>query len=531
MSFTTTNPKNEKKTALKLINKYADSYNVIIQENKTLKTEIKDLRANLKINKEIIECFFSQKQPKEKTQICISKFKEESQKLYSQNEQLNKEIQNLHSKIAYNEQTFSELLNRENEVCEKLKTQIFILEQTNKKKDSVIALQKRKIDSHKDDDFSFIEKEIYVLEPSQAIIQINDELLLYKQIYENLTSHIKDTRESVQRYEAMITELQNENLKLRAQYKMHILSANRERETLISAINREKNSNSNTRTVTENGSKSFTKIKNLGLFPEEKLFMKLKLEDKSTKFENEDFVEILKAVGLSQHEFDKMAKMKVHSKLTDTIEMMYRLLKDKTMTMNLLDKENENLTAKNFKLNKENIRLFQENIDLKQELKKNLNLSTTTKKTDLSLINNTSKITVNQGVENTINTYKKFIKSRIDENDIEARKEIEDSNTIEGENSGHDSIIYTKNIKEDSEILDESNGKGKDSRSIKQNNSRRDMTLESITSSEFRQGVKVESFMSTIRGTNNSIIDSKNDAKNEEDSSELEVYNIKTPKI
>ena len=37
MSFLSTNFKSEKKTALKLINKYADSYNAIIQENKFLK--------------------------------------------------------------------------------------------------------------------------------------------------------------------------------------------------------------------------------------------------------------------------------------------------------------------------------------------------------------------------------------------------------------------------------------------------------------------------------------------------------------
>ena len=47
MSFTTTT-KGDKKTALKLINKYADSYNLIIQENKALKTEIDDLITMLK---------------------------------------------------------------------------------------------------------------------------------------------------------------------------------------------------------------------------------------------------------------------------------------------------------------------------------------------------------------------------------------------------------------------------------------------------------------------------------------------------
>ena len=127
MSFTTTT-KSDKKTALKLINKYADSYNIIIQENKALKTEIKDLRTNIKINKEIIEGFFSQSKQKEKNALFITKYKEEADKLYYQNEQLNKEIEALHNQINYKDQTFSELINREKEQNESLKTQIFILE-------------------------------------------------------------------------------------------------------------------------------------------------------------------------------------------------------------------------------------------------------------------------------------------------------------------------------------------------------------------------------------------------------------------
>lgn len=55
MSLLTTASKNDKKTALKLINKYADSCNNVLLENKALKAEIKDLRDNIKINKEILK--------------------------------------------------------------------------------------------------------------------------------------------------------------------------------------------------------------------------------------------------------------------------------------------------------------------------------------------------------------------------------------------------------------------------------------------------------------------------------------------
>ena len=71
MSFLLTNFQSEKKTALKWINKYADSYNAIIQENKFLKSEIRNLNSILKINKQIIEGFF-QKILQKKKQIILS---------------------------------------------------------------------------------------------------------------------------------------------------------------------------------------------------------------------------------------------------------------------------------------------------------------------------------------------------------------------------------------------------------------------------------------------------------------------------
>lgn len=546
MSFITTT-KGDKKTALKLINKYADSYNLIIQENKALKTEITDLRTNIKINKEIIEGFFSQSKQKDKTILCISKYKEEIQKLYTQNEQLNREIETLHNTIAYKEQTYNELLIREKEQNESLKTRIFILEQANEKKDNIIANQKRRLDYQKDDEYSFIEREIYVLDPYQAIIQINDELLLYKQIYDNLSSHIKETRESMKRYEEMIMDLQNENSKLRTQYKLHILSANRERETLISAINNDRRSNSNIRTITENGSKSISAInRNILGEQENQLFKKIMLDESKRKFESEEFVEIIKMVGLNQAEFEKMSKNKTYSKLTEAIEMMFRLLKDKNVTLNLLDKENESLTAKNFKLNKDNIELFRENIDLKTSLK-NKKLPKKHSAND-SLINNTSKITnSNTNVDNTINTYKKFIKSQISEKTPENEVNLNsNANTINyeiqnndnksdsnAENSEHDSIVYTKNIKDEPEILDESSGKNNEN-----NNSIHKkplMTVESITSSEFREGCKgIDSFMSTVRNnsTTRDIVNGESDNNNTNNqSSELEVKNIKVSNI
>ena len=69
--------KEEKKSALKLINKYAESYRILENENKQLKSEIKDLKLNLKINKEIIEGLYNLKNQGEKETLFHQKVKQE----------------------------------------------------------------------------------------------------------------------------------------------------------------------------------------------------------------------------------------------------------------------------------------------------------------------------------------------------------------------------------------------------------------------------------------------------------------------
>ena len=127
MSFLSTNFKSEKKTALKLINKYADSYNAIIQENKFLKSEIRDLNSNLKINKQIIEGFFEKNSSKEKTNNFINNYKIENAKLYEQNLKLNQKIEDLTNKLNYKQQVVTKTMYQIKEESEKLKSKMFLL--------------------------------------------------------------------------------------------------------------------------------------------------------------------------------------------------------------------------------------------------------------------------------------------------------------------------------------------------------------------------------------------------------------------
>ena len=70
---------------------------------------------------------------------------------------------------------------------------------------------------------------------------INNELLVYKDMLKELTNIIKDNRINMERYQNNIIELQNENQTLRQEYKSHIFNSNIERVTLMNTIQRERN--------------------------------------------------------------------------------------------------------------------------------------------------------------------------------------------------------------------------------------------------------------------------------------------------
>ena len=249
-SYIKNTPDVGKKTALKLLNKYADNFYSIKEENTQLKLQIQDLNSNLKINKSIIDNFFSKLNPKEKESTIISKIQLENYNLFTQNENLRKKNSELSNKMYMNQQTYMESTARIKEENEYLKSKIFMLEQILQKKENLLKKNRKGLSLYNN-------KEIYVTNPSKLIIEINNELIQYKEKNKKLEDMLKDTKTIIDKYEQQLIELQNENLVLRQEYKMHIFNTNRERETLMSEIQKER---IQLRSVTEDNAK-FRRLK------------------------------------------------------------------------------------------------------------------------------------------------------------------------------------------------------------------------------------------------------------------------------
>ena len=640
-SYIKNTPDVGKKTALKLLNKYADNFYSLKEENAQLKLQIEDLNSNLKINKSIIDNFFSKLNPKEKESTIISKIQKENFNLYNQNENLRKKNSELTNKIHMSQQTYLESTIRLREENEHLKTKIFMYEQLLQKKENLLKRNKKGITLYNN-------KEIYVTNPSKLIIEINNELINTKEKNKKLEDIIKDSKIVIDKYEDQLMELQNENQVLRQEYKMHIFSTNRERETLMSEIQKERiqlrsvtednakyrknkhhNKNNgndvydisskikenkhhsnktglknNLKQINDNFGKSKDKEKNKE--KEKNKFSNIKdiitthgkylitdpnrlkknnemrkknfvygknemeiyndnyflneIEDK--QYEHEEFIEIVKSVGLTLEKYEQLTKVKYFSEITEIIEMLLNLIKEKENVINILQRENDNLNANNFKLNKDNMFLFSQNINLKKELSVlNDNISNIqNNKNELMPLNTLNKINLEPKIKNSMHNYKEYINQKqkklptdkilniqrvIIESSLDKecstlkqkfekeRDKIIDDKTKENKDkfipnglsiinekendiqnnlfvkpilqANEDKIIENKNENVNIDIENEKNQKnkkiiGNNMINFKNNNNKYMGTIISVTSSEFREGCKgLESFMSTIK--------------------------------
>ena len=383
----------ETTTVLKLLNSYAESYKLLENENKSLKHYISDLKTNLKVSKQIIDSFIS-KNSENKYKKIISNLQNENKMNSKANEELTKKNFTLEKTINKLKQININLKDENDD----LKTKLFIVEESLIKKENIINSQKK----------GLIKNQILVLNPNKAIVKLNDELLTYKTIYEKISKNLIKNKEKIDKYEALIATLETEKEQLKTQNKIQLYSVNREKENLKYKLKNTLHNLNEDKTYRSTNTPKIGNLnmKNFNLYSNQQFKNKLQMEstDKSNKsFEelnysknsfginNEEFKEVLKLAGLSFETYMLLSSNKIYSKLTDTIELMFRLIIDKNMTIKILEIENENLNEKNAELNEENMSIL-------------------SKKNNESMINNTSKITINNLNINSLRAYKNFLK-------------------------------------------------------------------------------------------------------------------------
>jgi hypothetical protein len=309
-------------------------------------------------------------------------------------------------------------LTREKEENDTLSNKIFVLENILQKKENIIDSLNKKIQkvNHNTSQDSNItkEKEIFILEPSLAVTQLHDELMLYKKIYQTLTTHITELKASLARYHKLNHDLEQELSKLKQEMKFSTVTIiNNEENTvhtpktvLDRCINQSnnvtciKNDNSNLRRKSQNMSniqitpliapkknKSDNNILNYNDKSNQNnndkspntSQIKLNIVKNYEDFEEvnrcrkekvdlaEEWIETLKNSNMTQDEFVRYSKNKLMSKLVDALEYLYKIIMDKNVQIRILTSEVEDLNMKNMDLNKENMILYETNEQLIRE--------------------------------------------------------------------------------------------------------------------------------------------------------------------
>ena len=516
----------QNKMALKLMNEYAENYKYLEKQYKQLKQELYDTKTNLQISKEIIDVFMTKcSDPKLKISEIIKS--------------LNKKINwyhDINTKLVEDNTTLNNLVNKHNLNVSKIsneldfiKTKYFILEQSNKKKDNIIKSLKSCTEIKE-------KYNLLVLKPNEAVVKLSSELEHYKELFYKLYKNAKKYKEKLEFYEKQVNFLQTEKEKLRVKNREQKMQANKDkdniflylRKTLTNIALNDKSMNKSFNILkSENNTNNLGSLNILGnlnksalnrtkpnevetfidnklldtLLKTENSFYESKKKNNRIDINNDDFVEILKQAGLSQENFIEMSKKPVNSKLTDVIEFMYKMITEKTQTINLLECENENLNQENFELNKKNM-----------ELIKN-------KELDDSLISNSSKITIKNVNINTLSNYQKILynhTSNVQEeiNKIFRSKSPDNLNNLENQmEKGNINKNENNNIKNTININLVKNNIRKDNEeinNIKNNNNKESITKKSlgqlsftsVNSSEVDKEIGANSFLSDSSESN-----------------------------
>ena len=351
----------EKKSAIKLINQYAERYNRVDLENKELLSEIDDLKKNLKISKDIIDSFFRAEQ-KEKSKLYLKKTKEEISLLNATIEKQRQSLKEARDKNTYYEIIISESIMKYQSSTDDLQKKIFLLENDIKKKDAVICYLNIKLNKlyetlylGSDDPKNHI-KEIYLLEPSTSLMLLHNELEDVKSKNEEISKKLENTVDKLE-----ILKIENEELK-------------NEKNSIISESSRKENT---TNTVVDN--------------------ISIDLKDKN--FKNEEWISILKKAKITKEVINTFA----NTVIGESVEILVKMIMEKNMQLRVVYKENQNLNERNVILFNEVCEHKKTISQMKNEIKKF--------QCERSLTLNESKFeaSLNLEKENLFKNYEKYL--------------------------------------------------------------------------------------------------------------------------
>ena len=178
-----------------------------MKENSVLKRSLDDTQISLEINKDILFKQLSS-QLKDKDKKVLQELKEENIKIIAKNKELIKEKIILEKKIYKVQQDLDDALMRNQELEDKVNTDVFLNDNTLKEKESIILQLKKELDKYYREDFNST-KELIICDPDKTKIEMNNELIETRELIGKYTTLLQREKRKTEEQKNTIQNLKD----------------------------------------------------------------------------------------------------------------------------------------------------------------------------------------------------------------------------------------------------------------------------------------------------------------------------------
>ena len=207
----------DSKTAMKIINEYAEKINILSRENSTLKKQLEDAQTSLKLNKEILYNYFSKAISNSNFSLILNDLKKENERLSNKISWLFTEKAETSKQLYKLQQNLEDKLKYEKDLKEKEKNISFIEENKLKEKENQITLLNKAISFYKKKGFNY--KEIFIGSPNKINTEMNNELVTSRALIKKYSAIIHQEKlnnnklkENIKELEEKIKNINSNNL-------------------------------------------------------------------------------------------------------------------------------------------------------------------------------------------------------------------------------------------------------------------------------------------------------------------------------
>ena len=262
-----------------------------------------------------------------------------------------KDNSDLRIKVLKYETVINDSLSKYKTSTTEMSNKLFVMENALKKKNNIIEWLKKKIQNLKEAEFQYDyyndSTEIYIADPNETLNIIYNDLLLYKQAYENSLNKIKENK-------IMIDGLQTKLAKKTSPSKEDNNSPKSTFATTTKALN--------------------------------EMILKCTRKD----WETDEWLAILNYLNMTKEDIKNNSQSnKFISKLFDGIELLNKIVVLRNKKINELTKEKEKLKESNTTLTNENVMLMKNVLAMKMQQNKD-DVNEQYINTNISMVNNIS---------------------------------------------------------------------------------------------------------------------------------------------